>query len=120
MMKFFSEAIKIRNLFGVAIFCLILVYLMRDSIVRVAGEGENDNLSLLLGFLFFVILGVLGVAGYYAIVEKDADKGNVNVEGSKKVTTDLKNGGSVTVRDSEEVKTNIDNAGPAADPEKKT
>lgn len=120
MMKFFSEALKIRNLFGVAIFSLILVYLMRDTIARVAAGGEGDNLPLLLGFLFFVILGVTGIAGYYAIAGKDADKGNVTVSGSKKVVNTLKNGGSVDVRDSEDVKTTIDNAGGATDPEKKT
>ncbi len=120
MMKFFTEAIKVRNLFGVAIFSLILVYLLRDTIVRIAGEGDNDNLPLFLGFLFFVILCVLGIAGYYAIVEKDADKGNVTVRGSKKVKNTLKNGGSVDVRDSEEVENNIDNTGASADPEKKT
>lgn len=120
MMKFFNEALKIRNLFGVAIFSLILVYLMKDTIHSLAVAGDSDNMNLLLGFLFFLVLGVVGIAGYYAIVEKEVDKGSVSVRGSKKVETKMKGGGSVDVRDSEEVKTDIDNSGGAADAEKKT
>lgn len=118
MIKLFSEALKIRTLFGVAIFGLILVYLFKDTIHRFS--GNESALALFLGFLFFMVIGILAIAAYYAMARQEVEKGSVTVRGSKKVDTTLRGGGSVEVRDSEEVKTNIDNTGSAPGSEKKT
>ncbi|GAB4492567.1 MAG: hypothetical protein OHK0019_14750 [Saprospiraceae bacterium] len=121
MDKLFAEVLKIRNLFGVAIFSLILLYFFKDIIQALALTGDSGTLNLLLGFLFFMTIGVLGIAGYYAIAEKEIEKGSVTVNHSKKVDTQMRGGGTVTVRDSEEVKTDIDNSGTSSDSgEKKT
>jgi hypothetical protein len=64
---------------------------------------------------------VLAVAGFYAIADKETEKGSVSVRDSKGIETTVRGGGEVDVRDSEDVKTVVDNPGAnAADPEKKT
>lgn len=121
MEKIFVQALKVKNLFGVAIFSLLLLYFFRDNIQTLALAGDSGTLNLLLAFLFFTIIGVLGIAGYYGISEKEIEKGSVSVRGSKDVDTRMRSGGTVDVRDSENVKTDMDNTGAsAADPEKKT
>ena len=127
MTKLFAEALKIRNLFGVAIFSLILIYLFKNNINTLAIAGDSDNLNLLLAFLFFIIIGVLGITAYYAIAEKEiekenkeVDKGHAIVKGSPKADTTILGGGKAEVTDSEGAKTRIENPGIASDSEKKT
>ncbi|MEZ4985323.1 MAG: tetratricopeptide repeat protein [Saprospiraceae bacterium] len=117
MMKFLEKALAIKTLMGAAVFSLIFVFLMRDTITQVAGDA--DSLALVLVFLFLVVLVVLGVAGFYAIAEKEIDKGSVTVEDSEKVKTRLTNGGSVVVEGSKEVETIIDNTSSSATPPEK-
>jgi len=121
MEKIFAQALKVRTLFGVAVFGLVMLYVFKDTIENLALAGDSNNLNLLLAFLFFSIFGVLAVAGFYAIADKETEKGSVSVRGSKGIDTTVRGGGVVDVRDSEDVKTVVDNPGAnAADPEKKT
>ncbi len=122
MTKLFTEALKVKTLIGVAILSLIMLFLFKDSIQAVALAGDNEALSLLLGFLVFMVIGVLGIAAFYAISAQEIGKGSVTVQGSKRVKSDLRGGGSVEVGNSEDVETKIDNSGLSAttDPEKKT
>lgn len=71
MQKLFSEALKVRNLFGIAIFSLIIVYLFKDTIQKFA---DNESiLGLFLGFLLLMIICVIGLTAYYAISEKEIE-----------------------------------------------
>lgn len=120
MNTIFSKALQVKNLFGVAIFSLILLYFFKDNIQALAMAGKSDAMNLLLGFLFFTVIGIVLIAGYYAISASEVERGTVTVRKSKGVDTKLKGGGTVDVRDSEDVKTDIDNSGSNASPEKKT
>ncbi len=121
MEKFFAEALKIRSFIGAAVLALLVVALFREQLATLAGTNP-DAFSNLAAFLFFTLLGIVGIAAFFAISKSEIDKGSVSVCSSKKVKSTVSGGGTVDVRDSEDVETSIQNppAATAADPEKKT
>lgn len=102
---------SVKTIFGVCVFSLALVYLLKDTLVSIASIG-SDQFSLFLFFILFVIIGVSGIAGFYAIAKKEIDleksrKNVAKIKGSKKVKgTQKGEGGYIDIEDSEDIDLN--------------
>lgn len=100
---------SVKTLFMLAAFCGVIVYALKDTLVSLAMIGDNEALSLILFFLAFFFLSILGIAGFYAISKKEIDaessrKNIAKVSGSKKVKGKQKGeGGYIDIEDSEEI-----------------
>lgn len=109
---------SVKTLFILAAVCAAVVFGFKDTIAGVALAGNNEALSLILAFLVFFLVAVLGVAGFYAISKKEleAEAGRTNVarvSGSKKVSgKQTGQGGLLEVDDSEDVDLQQDSRGP--------
>jgi hypothetical protein len=126
MENIWKEALKIRTLAGVAVLCMFLVYTFRETIEKLALAGKSSELNLLLAFLLFALLIILGIAAFYAISKKEIDSDNGRPVAKVTSSEDVKGqqsgtNGKIEVDKSKRV--DITQTGPdpqTPDPEKKT
>lgn len=78
-----KKAASIKNVFALAAVGFGLVWFFRDTIEKLALAGDSSTLNLLLAFLFFMVVGVVGVAVFFGISKEEIGLSKEKIEASK-------------------------------------